>query len=153
MILDASTLEIIREERRAKQTITDIKYSPGEGEMLAVGSSDGRVYLHTTKKYDLFKVIETPSRHCSVTHIDFSQDASTVRICTNFEQLFFATVQTGDFISNPTLVRDLHWHDPTCPYTWFAQGTFSVVSYCPRTLCGADNFPYIQNFRCVPKGH
>lgn len=123
MILDASTLEIIREERRAKQTVTDLKYSPGEGEVLAVASSDGRVYLHTTKKYDLFKVIETPSRHCSVTHIDFSQDASTLRICTNFEQLFFAAVQTGDFISNPTMVRDHLWHDPTSPFTWFAQGT------------------------------
>lgn len=122
MILDANTLEIIREERRAKQMVTDLKYSPGEGELLAVASSDGRVYLHGTKKYDLLRVIETPSRNCAVSRIDFSHDSSTLRICTNFDQLFFAAVQTGDFVPNPTLVRDHKWHDPTCPFTWFAQG-------------------------------
>lgn len=125
MILDANTLEIVREERRAKQTVTDMKYSPAEGELLAVASSDGRVYLHGTKKYDLVRIIETPTRHCSVTSVDFSRDSATLRICTNFEQLFFANVQNGDFISNPTLVRDHAWHEPSCPFTWFAQGTTS----------------------------
>lgn len=123
MILDASSLEIIREERRAKQTITDIKYGPINSDMMAVASIDGRVYLHGTRKYDLLKVIETPSRGCAVTKVDFSKDFSTIRMSTNLDQLFFATTQNGDFISNPTLVRDLVWYQKSCPFSWFSQGS------------------------------
>lgn len=122
MILDASTLEIIREERRAKQTITDIKYGPLDSELMAVASTDGRVYIHGTKKYDLHRVLESPTRNCAITKVDFSADASLVRMCSNFDQLFFGSVQSGDFISNPTAVRDQAWLDPTCPFTWLAQG-------------------------------
>ncbi len=127
MILDANSLEIIREERKAKQAITDIKYGPLGSEILAVASSDGRVYIHGAKKYDLLKVVETPTRNCSVSSIDFSADATLLRICTNFDQLFYCTVQTGELNSNPTVVRDQVWLEASCPFTWFAQG---------RTICG-----------------
>ena len=90
--------------------------------MLAVASSDGRVYLHGAKKYDLLRIIETPTRNCSVTKIDFSCDALLLRLCTSFDQLYYCTVQNGDLQSNPTAVRDQAWLDPTCPFTWFAQG-------------------------------
>lgn len=135
MILDASTLEIIREERRAKQMVTDLKYSPGEGDFLAVASSDGRVYLHDTKKFTLLRTMEMPTRNCSVTRIDFSLDAATLRVCTSFDQLLFVAVASGDFIPTPTLVRDVAWHDPTCPFTWLAQGMCLFYSKVHVLFC------------------
>jgi hypothetical protein len=124
MILDAASLEIVREERRAKHTITDIKYGPLSSEMMAVASTDGRVFLHGTKKYDLLNVIEMPTRNCAVTRIDFSKDASTLRVCTSLDQLLFCNIENGDFISNPTAVRDVKWLQTTSPFAWFAQGEF-----------------------------
>ena len=125
MILDASTLEIIREERKAKQTIMDIKFGPMESEVpvLAVASSDGRVYIHGTKKYDLLMTVEVPTRTCSITKIDFSVDGTTLRMGTNYDQLFYCTLQGGELINDPSLVRDQAWLNPSCPFAWFSQGT------------------------------
>lgn len=156
MILDAATLEIVREERKAKQTITDIKYGPLDCELIAVASTDGRVYIHGTKKYDLLRVLETPTRNCSITKVDFSKDGSLVRMCTNFDQLFFSTVQNGDFISNPTVVRDQTWLDPTCPFTWLAQGRLPTLHPHDILICVvtrvSNNAIAIFN-RDVQEGH
>jgi WD40 repeat protein len=134
MILDSATLEIIREERKAKQTIMDIKYGPPHSELLAVASSDGRVYVHGTKKYELHRVIETPTRNCAITKIDFSADGTTLRMCTNFDQLYYCTVQNGELITNPTLVRDHLWRDPSCPFSFASQGMHhlpnSFILFC-----------------------
>lgn len=128
MILDAGSLEIVREERRCKHTVTDIKYGPASSETMAVASIDGRVYLHGTRKYDLLRVIEVPSRGSAITRVDFSRDGSVLRMSTNIDQLFFCTVQTGEFIANPTVVRDVKWHQNTCCFTWFSQGRRSALS-------------------------
>lgn len=122
MILDGASLEIIREERRAKQTITDIKYGPADAEIMAVASTDGRIYIHGTRKYDLLRVVEMPTRGCAVTKVDFSADGAALRACTNLDQLFYCNTQNGDFISNPTLLRDQSWLQHSSPFAWLAQG-------------------------------
>lgn len=135
MILDATNLEIVREERRCKHTVTDIKYGPLSSELLVVASIDGRVYIHSTRKYDLLKVVELPSRTSAITRVDFSRDASTLRMSTNLDQLFYCNTESGDFISNPTAVRDVTWYQNTCSFAWFSQGT-----YIPSLFTAVDCF-------------
>ena len=123
MILDASSLAIIKEERKSKQAITDIKFGPVLSAIMAVASSDGRVYIHGTKKFELLRTIETPVKNCSITKIDFTMDATILRMCTNFNQLFYYNLEgSGSIMSNATIVRDKTWLQPTAIFTWESQG-------------------------------
>lgn len=127
MVLDAESLAVIKEERKSKQAITDIKFS-ATSEFVALASSDGRVYIHCTKKFDLLRSIETPVRYCSITKIDFNKDASILRMCTNFDQLFYCRLESAGgtnkntIETNVTSIRDEEWLQPTCPFTFFNQG-------------------------------
>jgi WD40 repeat protein len=125
MVVDAASLEIIREERKAKQTITDIKFASAS-DVVALASSDGRVYIHGTQKFELRFTVQTPMRSCCITQIDFSADASLLRLSTDLSQLFFYSLQAGDMVNNPTEVRDVQWAmgGGSVSFTWQTQGVF-----------------------------
>jgi microtubule-associated protein-like 6 len=120
MVVDSETLEVIMEDRKAKQYITDIKYSVAG--CLAFSSQDGKVYLHDATSYALIKAIAIPSKNVGVRRIDFSEDGSVIRLATSADELFHYTVSTGEIISLAATVRDMKWATCNCPYTWFSQG-------------------------------
>ena len=123
MILDSTSLAIIREERKSKQAITDIKFGPLTSGIMAVASSDGRVYIHGTKKFELLRTIETPVKNCGITKIDFTMDGIILRMCTNFNQLFYYNLEgSGSIMSNASFLRDKTWLQPSAIFTWESQG-------------------------------
>ncbi len=125
MVLGAETLEIAFEDRKAKQYITDIKFTP-DGEIIAIASFDGKVYIHKASNYSLVRTIAMPNTGCAVTRVDFSQDLNwstiKIRIATDFDELFHFTCSNGEVITAPLAVRDVLWATSTCPNTWLSQG-------------------------------
>jgi len=123
MVLDNRSLEILFEDRKAKLYITDIKFSPS-GEIVAMASADSRVYLHSARDYAHLSTIDTPSKTCAVTRVDFSLDGLLLRLSTSLDELFHFTIETREVITAPLAVRDVHWTSNNCPYTWFSQGVW-----------------------------
>lgn len=122
IVLDASNLEIIREDRKSKQYVTDIKFSPN-GQKIAFAAGDGRVYLHESNShYPFIASIETTAKNCSVTRIDFSADSKCIRLATSSKELFYYSLDQQCLISSPMTLRDVQFHVPSVPYSWNTQG-------------------------------
>ena len=133
IVLDSQSLEIVKEERKSKQFITYIYFSPNE-QMLALGSDDGRVYLHDVIDYRLLSVVETGIRitsaeaaaglKCAVTTFDFSADSKYLRVATSTQDLVYYQIETAVVVShNPAVAfADTKWASHHVPYSWTAQG-------------------------------
>jgi len=122
--IDSTTMEIIKEGRKAKQYLTDIKYSTSDAELVAMASNDGRVYMHDSKGLEYMYVVETASKTGSIRAVDFSSDSKMLRIATNLNELFFYIIESKTFVTNASQVRDIGWAKPTVPFAWNNQGLF-----------------------------
>ena len=140
MILDSRTLDLIVEDRRAKQYITDIKFhegghlvgGPGVGLVFAMLSIDGKIYIHDAVSFKLLRSISLPTRSRHLTRLDFSLDGSVLRVATQAEELIHLKTINGEIIISPVSIKDTPWLTYTCPNTWFTQGMFfynSMVCY------------------------
>ena len=114
------SLEILKEERKAKMYITDMKYSL-DNNFFAFGCADGRVYIFEANSFELKTKIET-SGNCVVSKIDFSINGKVLRIGTNLNELFFYSFETASLLPNGLAVKDLTWETNSCPYSWNTQG-------------------------------
>lgn len=121
LVVDAKTLEILFEDRKAKLYLTDIKFSP-MGDVIAMASADGRIYLHSAENFAFMRTVTTPTKNCIVKRIDFSLDASILRASTNQDELYHFTIETGDIITSPLATRDTRWSTESCVYTFASQG-------------------------------
>lgn len=132
IVLDAVNLEIIREDRKSKQYITDIKFSP-DGSKVAFASGDGRVYLHEANNHWPFIVtIETTAKNCAISRIDFNRESNLIRMQTTSKELFYYNVDQHCLITSPMTVRDVRFHAPSVAYSWVTQGNclcFDVVVF------------------------
>lgn len=120
--VNTTTMEIIKEGRKAKQYITDIKYSNDTTGLVAVASNDGRVYLHESRGFEFVRAVETTSKACSIRAVDFSSDGKVIRIGTNSDELFFYNIESSSLMTSATSVKDVVWSKPSVPYAWNFQG-------------------------------
>merc|ERR1711865_809285 len=131
---------IIHEDRKSKQWISDIKYSP-DGFTLAIGSHDNTIYLHDVN--NSYTVRAMCTKHNSfITHFDFSMDSATLQSnCGAYELLFYNTV---DGTQNPSAssVKNVEWSTWTCPLGWPVQGIW------PDESEGLN----IYSYPCLEKG-
>ena len=131
MVVSALSLEILFEDRKAKQYITDFKFTP-DGEMVAIASFDGKVYIHRSSNYALVRTLSMPSKGCAVTRIDFSLDLNwatlKIRVATSLDELFHFTASNGEVITAPLAVRDVVWASATCTYKWMSQGIWRPMT-------------------------
>jgi WD40 repeat protein len=137
MVIHAQALEVVFEDRKAKQWISDIKYSKS-GLYLAIASIDGKVYLHDGNNYSFQRTVEMPSKASTVKAIDFSDDSDFLRISTNQEELYYFSMAAGEMIASPASVRDVKWASHNCPFTWLSQGnevySFKCFAAAPLSL-------------------
>lgn len=139
IILQAATLDVMFEDRKAKYTISDMKYSPS-GSMLAVASRDGKVYIHdaqsengSLEQFCLLSIIELVVKESYVTHIDFNLDSSIIRFSTSTFDLLHYSISIyphSDTTSIPlaTTVRDEKWYTTNVPYGWLTKGVWKAPS-------------------------
>eukprot|EP01038_Epipyxis_sp_PR26KG_P009724 gene9724-13087_t len=127
MVINAITMEIIREERKSKEALTEIKFSP-DGSIFGVSSKDGRVYVHDgiNSAYKFHVDVRSVSLHkeCGVMAFDFSFDNHTLRINSDANEVFYYSLVDSEFISSPVITRDTVWHTHTCPLSWTTQGSY-----------------------------
>ena len=135
IVLQAATLDVIFEDRKAKYTISDMRFSPG-GTLLVVASRDGKVYLHDAKsesgsleQFRLLSIIELQVKESFVTHMDFNIDSTIIRFSTStFDLLYYSISQYphSDVATIPlaTTVRDEKWHSTNVPYGWLTKGVW-----------------------------
>lgn len=119
--VNATTMEIIKEGRKAKQYITDIKYSDDTTGLVAIASSDGRVYLHESRGLEFLRTIETTSKSSVIRAVDFSSNGKLLRLGTNTDEVFYYEIESSSFVTSASNVKDIQWTNPTVPYSWNFQ--------------------------------
>ena len=121
-MVDVVTLEILFEDRKARQMISDIKFSKS-GDLIALASFDGKVYIHNAASYALQKTVELPVKMSKVKSVDFSEDSNTLRIAANDSELYLYSLTDQALLSQSVVARDTEWFTHSCPYSWNCQGT------------------------------
>jgi hypothetical protein len=132
MILASNSLDVIFEDRKAKFTISDIKYAPS-GSILVAVSRDGKVYLHdcssgnAAQQYKLLSVFPLELKDAYVTHIDFNSTSTILKLSTSTCELLHYDL--GDYphhsaqvIPLATTIRDEIWATNHVPYGWLVKG-------------------------------
>lgn len=120
-------MKIKFENRHAKKLITDIKYSH-DGKLLAMASSDGKLYLQNANSYELLKTIDVISSGGKLNAIDFSEDSSYIRIAANNDELFYFSVESSEVFQSPHAVKELEWNTYNVAFNYYAKGKSSNFS-------------------------
>ena len=116
VILNEEDLTFLYEARDSIKPISIVKFSP-DGETLAVGYSDGTIYLYAVN--DEYELIGRCLRHTScVTHIDYSIDGEWLRSNSLAKELCFFSTDDASYQSNFSSMRDVEWSTNTCIYNW-----------------------------------
>jgi WD40 repeat protein len=121
MVLDES-LEVLFEDRKAKMTVTDVKFSRGD-DLLAVASEDGKVYVHERARNWALKAT-TGKASDEVRWVDWSADAEVLQAGTADADLALYSAADGSRIAAVLERRDAAWDTITCPFGWFVQGIY-----------------------------
>ncbi len=120
LLLDAASLTILREEKKAKKYITDIQFSPN-GEQIAMSSGDGKVYI-VDLSLSSIKLVDVGAKHHPALRVDYSADMSMMRIAYQPDRLAYYNLSDGAVEVNPMAVKDTIWATNSCPFSWNTQG-------------------------------
>jgi WD40 repeat protein len=120
-ILDSSTFETVREERKSKSFIMDVQLSIDESK-IAVSTGEGTILLCDTLTLSTLKVIDF--QYCrAASLIDFSKDDRYLRIEYELDRLAYFDVLKSVPVANPNEVRDVKWSNPSFKYSFETQGS------------------------------
>ena len=162
-ILKADDLAEVHRAQDCLQYIVDIKFSPN-GEVLAVASNDGSVYLYEIDNE--WNLRATFSKHMSaVTHLDFDTNSEFLQTNDKSYELLFSNVADGRHIPDSKALRDIEWATQTCTLGWSVQGVWPAgarladINCCSRShdqmlVATGDDFAQVKlfNYPCVEKG-
>jgi WD40 repeat protein len=128
-VLDSQSLEVIREERKAKTHINDIQFNPSCCK-LAVGTGEGTVlicdYLNLQTLHTIKLGYSRP-----VHRVDFSADEELVRVNYYPDRLAYYSFSEGKEVRDPTAVREVTWNTCSCSYSWTTQGKQLIAFSLP----------------------
>jgi len=120
VVLETDTMGIIHEDRKSKQWIRNLRFSP-DGFTLAIGSQDNNIYLHDVNSSFSVRAMCTKHNH-HITQLDFSTDSATLQSnCGGYELLFYNTID-GTHNPSASSVKNVEWESWTCPLGWPVQG-------------------------------
>jgi hypothetical protein len=126
-VLDSTSLETLREERKSKSFIADVQFSVDESK-IAAATGEGTVLLCDTLTLSTLKVIDFQySRAAS--QIDFSKDDRYLRIEYEPDRLAYFDILKSMPVANPNEVRDVKWSSPTFKYSFDTQGSKTRISF------------------------
>ena len=132
-MLNAHTLDIILEDRKAKKIITCIKYSP-DAQLIAMGSKEGKVFIHSAENYSLLRTLQPAARRLDNCLFDFSSNGEVIRVACSTDDLTYFGAHDGTQITLSTSTRDLLWNSSSCPLTWLSQGAPASFFFVYCTL-------------------
>jgi microtubule-associated protein-like 6 len=157
VVLHPDDLELIHEARDSKKWIQEMKFSP-DGNTLAVGSHDDKIYLYDVGNGFAIKATISTHKNGFITHLDFSADSQYLQSNCNAYELLFHESDTGMHIPAASRLKDVRWATWTCTLGWACQGTWpqaqdgTVVTGCDRSssgqvLASVDEFGKIKLWR------
>ncbi|OMJ72735.1 hypothetical protein SteCoe_28741 [Stentor coeruleus] len=105
-----------------REWIESMAYSPN-GQLLAVGSHDNRIYIYTTAEYRLRKTLTGHSSF--IIALDWSCDSNYLHTNCGAYELLFWDVNSGQQLkSGATMLKDEVWHTWTAKIGWHVQGIY-----------------------------
>jgi WD40 repeat protein len=135
-ILSEESLAILHIARDNNSVVTVLKYST-DGELLAVGCSDGGIYLYSIPdEYDL--VCKCVRHNRPICGIDFSKEGEWLRSNSVDGELHFFSADDGSYQSNLSSMRDIAWSSQDCIYSWHSKGIHSGSSI-------SEEFPVVSS--------
>ena len=133
VVLNEEDLSVVHEAKDSSCAVTIVEFSP-EGETLAVGCSDGGIYLYAVN--DEYELVGKCDRHeTAVTQIDFSKDGEWLRSNSIAKELFFFSTDDASFQSNVASMRDVQWATNNCTYTWHVKEVHHSPFVADHLLC------------------
>ena len=122
VILSEEDLTIVYEARDSKSALTACGFSP-DGQLYALSSSDGIVYVYSKADYTVRAVCRGHAG--GVSHLDFSQDSRFLMTNSTAAEVFFWDLTNGEAIA-PKVVKDVKWATNTCIHSYATQGLSSL---------------------------
>ena len=138
IIMKEKDFSVQFEARDSRKMITEIKWSPN-GEHIAVGSWDNKIYLYDVDESNLqVSLSSVIDQHNSyITHLDFSADSKHLQANCGAYELRFYEVSTGLHISSTSRLKDVVWQSQTCTLGWHVQSIWSPYDD-GHEVCTAD---------------
>jgi len=114
------TFQVVAEIDDCEEYVACVKFSPN-GQFLAAGSWDQRVYLYDAKNnFKLNFVLQ--GNTSSVEHLNFTADSEVIMSNSKDTQILYWEVATGARINRQSMLRDAEWAQWTCPLGWHVLG-------------------------------
>ncbi len=163
MVLKCDNLIELHRAQDSLQFIADVKFSP-DGETLAVGSSDGAIYLYDVKLE--WNLRSTFTKHVgAVRHLDFDTNSEFLQSADAANDLYFSNAADGKHIVDHSALRDVAWSTWTLPVGWPVRGLARVREGQPSVNCvcrskdqmlvvAGDDFGGVRllNYPCLDDG-
>ncbi|XP_076834021.1 echinoderm microtubule-associated protein-like 5 isoform X2 [Brachyhypopomus gauderio] len=162
LIVNADTLEDLVSFHHRKDTISDIRFSPGTGKYLAVASADGFVDIYNMMNSKRVGVCKGATSY--ITHLDWDKRGKLLQVNTaTKEQLFFEAPRGKKHNVPDTEVEKMEWSTWTCVLGNSCEGIWPVVSditditsACLSNdgllLATGDDLGYVKLFTYPAKG-
>ena len=157
VLLETADYHPIHEARDSMKYLTEMKYSPN-GEILAIGSADNKIYLYNILA-NCTLIATLGQHHSFITGLDFSSDSAWLQSNCGGYELHFFEADTGMFVPNHSRMRDVEWASQNCTMGWNVQGLWTPYRdgvECTAVDCnftrrdtgsiaaGGDNFGRVQ---------
>jgi microtubule-associated protein-like 6 len=127
-LYSSDTLAKLYEVKDAKQWVSDVKFSPSNGNTLAAGTHDNCIHIYALRGTSLTRIAKFSGHHSYITHIDFSRDGRILQSNCGAYELLFCEAATGRQITAASSLRDELWTTWTCTLGWPVQGIWPALS-------------------------
>lgn len=133
MILKCDNLLEVHRAQDSLQFIADIKFSP-DGETLAVGSSDGAIYLYDVHLEWNLRATFTKSLG-AICHLDFDTNSEFIQNSDAANDIYFSNAADGKHIVEHSALKDIAWSTWTLNVGWPVRGLAQVQDGQPSVNC------------------
>ncbi|TNM95484.1 hypothetical protein fugu_016567 [Takifugu bimaculatus] len=162
LIVNADTLEDLVSFHHRKDIISDIRFSPGVGKYLAVGSADTFVDIYNVMSSKRVGVCKGCLNY--ITHLDWDKRGKLLQVNTSAKEQFFFEAPRGKRQTIPaTEVEKIDWSMWTCVLGTSVEGIWPLISEVTevtaaclsndkKVLATGDDLGYVKLFRYPVRG-
>eukprot|EP00794_Sanderia_malayensis_P020047 gene20047-22014_t len=162
-VVDAETLNDMAGFHHRKEEISDIKFSPGEGKYLAVGSHDNFVDIYNVLTSKRVGICKGASSY--ITHIDWDARGKLLQVNTGAKELLYFESPRGKRVTiTSSELSKLEWSTWTCILGKQCEGIWprqadvtdinaTDVNKDGSMIATADDFGYLKLFQFPSQEH
>uniref|UniRef100_K3XBQ4 HELP domain-containing protein n=1 Tax=Globisporangium ultimum (strain ATCC 200006 / CBS 805.95 / DAOM BR144) TaxID=431595 RepID=K3XBQ4_GLOUD len=137
-VLSENGLAVKYEAKDSKKYIRTVKFA-GDGQTLAVGSSDNFIYAYNTEDWASKGKCKARDASAVLSHFDFSSTGEYIMAsATNKGEMVFFETASGVEITRIATLKDVEWLSWTCPYGWWVQGAWPSVQSADYEISAID---------------